>query len=264
MKLSQLSISPYRLNFPETGDLSSHIFWRVWIDDTLVTQQCDPLDFIYRIPILKHITPYYHLGATIEMSYMEMLRFGNYIVAIGAFEGTDIGALRFLTKPILDNKYILIFEFEHYMAQVQNALLQDPLPDFTDEELEERMQSKYFYFPPYRFREYCWLTSGILSEKTAIHRNLPNENDPTGAKLLASIQDAIDTLAELRHVESPKDQIELRIGLDEAEFTEAIWRVGRVDGQFAILFEQHPYFPLWLQSEAFDKVLALEPFAKEL
>jgi len=30
------------------------------------------------------------------------------------------------------------------------------------------------------------------------------------------------------------------------------------------IFEQHPYFPLWLQSEAFDKVLTLEPFAKEL
>jgi hypothetical protein len=91
-----------------------------------------------------------------------------------------------------------------------------------------------------------------------------NRLDTTGTIIMRRMQYAIDELSNFTICDTPEKQIEIRIGLDDTEFTEAIWHIGKINGQFTILFEQHPYFPFWLQSSAFDKVLVQEPFANDL
>ena len=104
----------------------------------------------------------------------------------------------------------------------------------------------------------------IDDDDLAIYRIPESRHDTTGSIIRRKMKRAIESMTSFAVCDAPEKQLELHIGLDDTEFKEAIWHIGKVDGNFAVWFEKYPSFPLWLQSAAFDTVFNQDTFVKEL
>lgn len=69
--------------------------------------------------------------------------------------------------------------------------------------------------------------------------------DRRGARLFRTVWDAINT-GKVQISDPPPITIEVHIGLDTRDFSESVWRVGKLGDNVAILFVSEPHFPLWL------------------
>lgn len=82
----------------------------------------------------------------------------------------------------------------------------------------------------------------------------------------SSIGYTLNTMTMLDACRLPKTYETLQIGLDDpiSGYSLCVWHIGKVNGRFAIYFEQHPHFPLWLQFDTLDAIIMQEPFAEDL
>jgi hypothetical protein len=78
-----------------------------------------------------------------------------------------------------------------------------------------------------------------------LYRIPAREGDTRGEKLFRHVWNVISS-GELRISDAPEKVAEIHIGFDTREFREAVWQVGRVGDEVAILFLAEPYFPIWV------------------
>ncbi|MEM9950826.1 MAG: hypothetical protein AAF846_04445 [Chloroflexota bacterium] len=257
MTLNTLRIEPHII---ETGSIGNRIMWKIWIDDKKVTDTC--------YPFMPNDT-----GIELN-SYVEFPQWGygdghvvvrskqGYVfwieVVIGAIYDTDIQMM------ISDDSYVKVFLLNKYGQQVKQAHFEST--KIKADSLEQ-IHSESSLLLPLTQRDISVLLKNnypISFHETAIYREPKSSTDTTGTIILRRMGIAINNSSEFTIVDPPEKSVELRIGLDEAEFTETIWHIGKVNEQFAIYFEQKPSFPVWLQSLEFDKVLSQESFVKDL
>ncbi|MEO1287996.1 MAG: hypothetical protein AAFV93_09510 [Chloroflexota bacterium] len=256
MKLNTLRIEPHIVKF-ERQPKAKPILWRIWIDDKKITQTCYPFSVFSKSIEL----------VTDADEFLWGLGDGHVVVRNISRFVAWVGIIDFMYSDILDGTYpespLYFFERELYETEIDLAI---------QKSITIKPQFKVFDvgnmdFQPASLSEILLLIQKDFPKnfyETVIYREPKSSTDTTGTIILRRMEIAINNSSEFTIVDPPEKSVELRIGLDEAEFTEAIWHIGKVNGQFAIYFEQKPSFPVWLQSPEFDKVLSQESFVKDL
>lgn len=258
MKINELRIEPHIVK-PDTtkendAPRNGFVLWKIWVNEELITNTCYPFSEVDTdIELFTNIQfPYWGDGS----GYLSMRKIKSYIIWSEILDEINPLSVRSL------DKFLSVFRIEEYKAVYQSALtntlkLNSNLHQFSDRDTHKVISGDEIlilikrHFP----RD---------ADETAIYFEPHNPQDTTGKFFMRKMKNALDEITEFTTCEPPEKQIELRIGLDEDEFTEAIWHIGKVNGQFAIYFEQHPSFPVWLQSSVFDKVLSQEPFNQDV
>jgi hypothetical protein len=205
---------------------------------------------------------------------------GNYILWFG--KSSNIYSLEISDYQSYRSglhQTFIIFEMQHYVKVVENAVSGTSKPPIT---FGRKLHGK---LPSLVAQELEWLLKPSFPKLDDVIYRIPeDENDPSGAKLIQRGIGAVETdfkkLVLIHQLENlnrdgklepvcvsdvPEVWIEIRIGLDLFEFTEARWRIGRTkDGELAVQFVSYPSFPLWLCGEVVDKAFAGETFLHDL
>lgn len=259
MKFNQLKIVPHMVK-PDTSKeyyapVEGFVLWKIWVDGELVTETARPFQNTDSILELK---TYIQIPIWIDGAwYVSARKTGEYVIW---YSNLEFDELYYTSWDKGDTVYL--FETQQYEIECKNAHIESKKlelkrPDFGGKSHQSTQNI--------RARELRHLLQLDFPDTfMAIYRNPHDYIDTTGSMIIHRMYDAIRLISDFTVCDPPPKQVELRIGLDEAEFNEAIWHIGIVDDKFAIYFEQRPFFPVWLQSESFDKVLSREPFAKEL
>lgn len=258
MKINKLQIEPHIVKPDTTKEhyvsQDGVVLWQVWVDGEHLTQTCYPLDKKY--DILQLFTDPQFPMFTDGSGYLSVRKIRNHIIWCSLFDENDPFAgnspSNFLSIfPVVefDSVYqVALAKTLQLDSRFQNINVNESWQEISGEEILTLVKR---HFP----RD---------TDETAIYLEPHNPQDTTGKFFMRKMKNALKEITEFATSEPPEKQIELRIGLDEDEFTEAIWHIGKVNGQFAIYFEQHPSFPVWLQSSVFDKVLSQEPFNQDV
>lgn len=259
MKTNQLRIVPHVVK-PDTkrefyAPAEGFVLWKIWVDDELLTETSRPFQDADSILELK---TYIQIPIWIDGAwYVSVRKIGDYVLW---HSNLEFDKYYYTHWDIGDTTYLFDaqqYETECKNAQIESEKLNLSLPDIGGKSYQSTQNlnnEELRFLLNLKFPEIC----------VAIYREPTNPSNTTGAIILRRMQLAIQQLTDFTICDPPEKQIELRIGLDEAEFTEAIWHIGKMNGKFAIFFEQRPHFPVWLQSPEFDKVLSKEPFAEEV
>ena len=258
MKINELRIEPHIVKPDTTKEYyvspDGVVLWQVWIDSKLLTQTCYPLDKKYDI-VQLFTDPQFPMF-TDGGGYLSVRKIRNYIIWCSLFDEDDGFAgnspSNFLTIfPIAEFDIVYqaaLTKSLHLDSQFQDVNFSASWQEISGEEILILIKR---HFPS-------------DTHETAIYFEPHNPQDTTGKFFMRKMKNSLDQITDFTICEPPDKEIELRIGLDEDEFTEAIWHIGKINGQFAIYFEQYPSFPVWLQSPAFDKVLSQEPVTQEI
>ncbi len=252
MKINELRIEPHIVK-PDTtkeryrGAKEGFVVWKISIDGNLLTDTARPFKSTDAIIELKTNIqyPFWFDGEW----YVSVRRIGNYVMWYSNLE-FDLPYY----KPWDKDETGFQFDIHRYEtacedANKKSADLNLALSDF----MGKSPQSNQILQP----EELTYLLLLNFPDfYDAIYLEPHNPQDTTGKFFIRKMKNALEQITEFTICEPPEKEIELRIGLEETPFTEAIWRIGKINGQFAIYFEQSPYFPVWLQSPAFDKVFA--------
>lgn len=259
MKLNTIGIKPYMIA-PNTSQeyfapKNGFVLWEVYVDGEALADFVRPFNSTDSIIELKTNIqiPVWADGEW----YVSVRRLNNLILWYSHLEFDAFYYSKWDLKDL-----IFLFDAGDYVSQCLDAMRQTvkfpvPMPSNGGE--------RYFGSQNLTPQELSFLLELDFPESSNfLYCSVADNYFDTKANLVKKIKRLLYSISEFTIVDPPEKQIELRIGLDEAEFTEAIWHIGKVNGQFTICFEYKPSFPVWLQSPEFDKVLSQEPFVKDL
>lgn len=217
---SHCSEQYYGLKYPFV-----YILWRVFIDQKCIATQALPFEAWYNMIELaaNECMPYWGEGS----NYMAVRKSGSYILW---FEMSDYDEERL--DKIFPRSSIFIFDTQQYATainKVTSLISEHQLPeDLLADELRTVLKTLFpgdLDLPLYRIPE--------------------ADDDPRGKRLFRNVLNAIGN-ETLQICEPPEQYVELRIGLDFQNSEEAVWLVGKVKDDVAILFITEPYFPAWV------------------
>ena len=230
--ISTLTWQPYE--FSLGGELTRELtLWRVSVDGKLFASTMQPFSASdEEIEGFACLTcGYPGCGG----GWIAVRQFGPYVVWFRPFIQLDDlhGA-----SPGMEAGAVLVFDAEHYAERLGNF---DPqaLPSLSPDELKLLIFAE---LPEPELALYC----------------LPElASDPRGRKLLQRAQkilwDQVETIAV---ASEPEAWVELHLGLDELGVPECIWRVGKIESRWAVMFLNRPYLPVWLEGEAIAAIFA--------
>lgn len=262
MKTNQLRILPHVVKPDTSKDHYAHknsiVLWQIWVDDKKITDTCYPFD---------ETDSLMELSTNIEYPFF---RDGGGHLSVRRTQNLILWTDLLPEESFIPSRYVIwqstcyIFDLFAYQSACWSAIIESNLLPGQFPLYRRKNDNLWHYMTDDEVNHILQETYPKWFGETAIYREPTNPSDTIGIIILRRMQLAIQQLTDFTICDPPEKQIELRIGLDEAEFTEAIWHIGKMNGKFAIFFEQRPYFPVWLQSPEFDKVLGKEPFAEEL
>jgi hypothetical protein len=258
LKFSTLRIEPHRVK-PDTSREyfvreEGIILWRIWLNDNLIAEHAHPFTATNSVLELTADRNFPFFGD--GKNHVSVRRIANYILWTPLLRPEWMG---WSSVGVENNHY---FAVETYTNLCNDALA---ISSKLDEKFVLRTKDE-----SWQMLEVVELAELLKDENInwiddiAIYREPADQYDSTGSFIWRRMKQAIDSMTDFVSCDEPEKQIELRIGLDDTEFREAIWHIGKVDGQFAVCFEQFPAFPLWIRSSAFDRVFNQELFVKEL
>ncbi|HEY9748355.1 MAG TPA: hypothetical protein V6C63_06745 [Allocoleopsis sp.] len=227
-----MTCQPYE--FSLTGELTEELtLWRILVDDKLFS---------------SIVQPFSASNGDIECSaclicgypgcgggWVAARRVGPYVIWFRPFIQLDDlhGA-----SPGMKAGEVLIFDAEQYAKMVGNGDSQT-LPALSADELKLLILAE---LPEPGLALYC------LPELVG---------DPRGFKLLQRAQQALWNQAEtIMVVSEPEDWTEIHLGLDEFGVPECVWRIGKIEPYWAIMFLARPRLPVWLGGEAIAAIFA--------
>jgi len=212
--------------------------WRVSVDDKLFSSIVQPFsasdEEIERSACLTCGYPGCGGG------WISVRRFGPYVIWFRPFIQLDDlhGA-----SPGMEAGEVLVFDAEQYAEMAGNGDSQ-ALSALSADELKLLILAE---LPEPDLALYC------LPELVG---------DPRGFKLLRRAQQALwDQVETIAVTSEPEDWIELHLGLDEFGVPECIWRIGKIEFRWAVMFLAKPYLPVWLRGEAIAAIFASIVFA---
>ncbi|MEO8606395.1 MAG: hypothetical protein ABI690_00815 [Chloroflexota bacterium] len=220
--------------------------WRIFVDEECIAQKALP----------------FAVGdAVIQLSANPCLPFlgegGDYVLArqvsnkIIWFRVAEYNWTTLLQEfSHVDSVYC--FEMSQYIAAIQDGgdtQVEAALPPHLNtEEIRtflKKVFPRYLDLPLYRIPE--------------------REGDTRGEKLFRQVWNVLSS-GELCISDAPEKPVEIHIGLDTHEFSEAIWQVGKIGDEVAVLFLAEPYFPIWVSgfAQAFGAEDALFESAEDI
>lgn len=204
-------------------------FVRVYADDQLLTELAHPFQ-ADTAELTLCGDPEYPDWIPEDTGWAVARLIGDYVLWIDSF--------RWARYPATPKFGLLAFDVDQYRSVIEGN--PSRLPELQPIELRSLLQGS---FPANAFE--------------ALYTIPKLRNDPRGAHLVRRVdKNVFGYLPErIDIVEAPDASMELRIGLDREGFPEAVWRIGSVGDQLAILFAAYPDFPLWLAGEHVTEAL---------
>ena len=266
IKLSTLRCEPYFADIPNSDEgyygPPDLILWRIFVDDKCIAEDATPFlatDAVIELEANKCV-PIFSDGdkyVSVRLDADKILWFGFHHTFLSTFDGstlpTDViygfaltqyhEAVNQAQVSLVQNKVVKQSEpkpLQKFLnvlrgtASIEQPKTQPvkkeikPLPTLTSQNLKDvllRLLPYDFSLPLYRMPEL--------------------DDDRRGERLYRAVWDAI-SLQDIQISEPPPNPIELRIGLDKDVFVEAVWQVGKLGDDVAILFVSEPHFPLWI------------------
>ncbi len=215
-------------------------FWRVFIDDELITELAEPIKpQTYEItlssdPECPGRWAYDHDGYVVVQSLGEYVLWFNPLVWESVWH----------ESPSVVTFDAVVFNRKQYAAAIGVDEKHLQISRLSPEQFYSVL---HFKFP--------------LPEDT-LYTIPPLPNDPRGERLIKNVFEHFfvaspSPLSQHIDIAIPPEQWgEIRIGLERDGFPEAVWRVGRTPTGIAVGFVKYPSFPLWLCGEHVDRAFA--------